>query len=188
MFRHNRHVGSTLFKVPYYEEEAYLTQTSQLYLETAIPSLGNVYCIEKSFRAEKSLTRRHLSEYTHVEAEMDFIEFNDLLDHIEEIISTVVDAVLADSENAGYIKQLNPEFKRLPTPFLRMRYTDAIKWLNEQDPPILNEHDESHAFGDDIAEAAERAMTDIINKPIFLTHFPAELKAFYMKKMLRILD
>ncbi|KAF5027039.1 hypothetical protein F66182_847 [Fusarium sp. NRRL 66182] len=174
--------GSTLFKVPYYEEEAYLTQTSQLYLETAIPSLGNVYCIEKSFRAEKSLTRRHLSEYTHVEAELDFIEFNDLLDHIEDIICTVIDTVLADDEVAGYIKQLNPGFEPLPRPFMRMRYADAIKWLNEQDPPILNENDEPHAFGDDIAEAAERAMTDAINRPIFLTHFPADLKAFYMKK------
>ncbi|KAK4241695.1 hypothetical protein C8A03DRAFT_12050 [Achaetomium macrosporum] len=174
--------GATLFKYDYYGEEAYLTQSSQLYLETVIQSLGNVYCIEKSFRAEKSLTRRHLSEYTHVEAELDFIEFDDLLEHIEELISRVVDKVLADETMRGYMKHLNPNFQKPSRPFLRMKYADAIEWLNKQDPPILNEEGKPHVFGDDIAEAAERRMTDIINRPIFLTHFPVEIKAFYMKK------
>ncbi|PMD19430.1 putative Asparaginyl-tRNA synthetase, cytoplasmic [Hyaloscypha hepaticicola] len=174
--------GSTLFELDYYGEKTYLTQSSQLYLETGIPSLGNVYCIEKSFRAEKSLTRRHLSEYTHVEAELDFIDFEDLLDHLEEMISRVITTILDDKEIAGYIKELNPEFKAPTRPFKRMRYSDAIDWLNAQDPPILNEEGNPHVFGDDIAEAAERRMTDIINLPIFLTHFPVEIKAFYMKK------
>ncbi|KAK4248381.1 hypothetical protein C7999DRAFT_40391 [Corynascus novoguineensis] len=174
--------GSTLFKYDYYGEEAYLTQSSQLYLETVMQSLGNVYCIEKSFRAEKSLTRRHLSEYTHVEAELDFIDFNDLLDHLEEIISRVVDKVLADETMSGYLKALNPNFQKPSRPFLRMKYSEAIEWLNKQDPPILNEEGKPHVFGDDIAEAAERRMTDIINRPILLTHFPVEIKAFYMKK------
>ena len=174
--------GSTLFELDYYGEKTYLTQSSQLYLETGIPSLGNVYCIEKSFRAEKSLTRRHLSEYTHVEAELDFIDFEDLLDHLEDMISRVITTILEDKEIAGYIKELNPEFKAPSRPFKRMRYSDAIDWLNAQDPPILNEEGNPHVFGDDIAEAAERRMTDIINLPIFLTHFPVEIKAFYMKK------
>ena len=174
--------GSTLFELDYYGEKTYLTQSSQLYLETGIPSLGNVYCIEKSFRAEKSLTRRHLSEYTHVEAELDFIDFDDLLDHLEEMISTVISTIMADPEIAGYIKELNPEFQAPARPFKRMRYSDAIDWLNAQDPPILNEEGNPHVFGDDIAEAAERRMTDIINLPILLTHFPVEIKAFYMKK------
>ncbi|TVY88247.1 Asparagine--tRNA ligase, cytoplasmic [Lachnellula willkommii] len=174
--------GSTLFELDYYGEKTYLTQSSQLYLETGLPSLGNVYCIEKSFRAEKSLTRRHLSEYTHVEAELDFIDFEDLLDHLEEVISKVCTTILADPEIAGYIKELNPEFKAPSRPFKRMRYSDAIDWLNAQDPPILNEEGNPHVFGDDIAEAAERRMTDIINLPILLTHFPVEIKAFYMKK------
>jgi asparaginyl-tRNA synthetase len=174
--------GSTLFELDYYGEKTYLTQSSQLYLETGIPSLGNVYCIEKSFRAEKSLTRRHLSEYTHVEAELDFIDFDDLLDHLEEMISRVITTIMEDKEIAGYIKELNPEFKAPTRPFKRMRYSDAIDWLNAQDPSILNEEGNPHVFGDDIAEAAERRMTDIINLPIFLTHFPVEIKAFYMKK------
>ncbi|KAI1655115.1 asparaginyl-tRNA synthetase [Daldinia decipiens] len=174
--------GATLFSAPYYDEMAYLTQSSQLYLETVIPSLGDVYCIEKSFRAEKSLTRRHLSEYTHVEAELDYINFNELLDHLEEVICRVIDIVLANPIIAAHLKELNPTFEKPARPFLRMKYTDAIDWLNAQDPPIPNEEGNPHVFGDDIAEAAERRMTDIINRPIFLTHFPVEIKAFYMKK------
>src|SRR5438045_5596188 len=129
--------GSTLFELDYYEEKAYLTQSSQLYLETAIPSLGHVYCIEKSFRAEKSLTRRHLAEYTHIEAEMDFIDFEDLLDHLEHIICRVLEISLEDPEIAGYIKQLNPGFETPKRPFKRMKYAEAIEWLNEHG--ILNE-------------------------------------------------
>lgn len=174
--------GATLFKLPYYDEEAYLTQSSQLYLETALPSMGNVYCIEKSFRAEKSLTRRHLSEYTHIEAELDFIDFSELLEHLEELICRVIDMVLNDPETEALVAKLNPTFTKPARPFMRMKYSDAISWLNAQNPPILNEEDKPHSFGDDIAEAAERRMTDIINRPIFLTHFPTEIKAFYMKK------
>lgn len=172
--------GSTLFNFNYYGEEAYLTQSSQLYLETAIPFAGNVYCIEKSFRAEKSLTRRHLSEYTHVEAELDFITFDDLLAHLEDIICGVLSIVMANPRIAAMLQELNPEFQMPERPFKRMRYSDAIDWLREHDIP--NENDQPHQFGDDIAEAAERRMTDIINRPIFLTHFPAEIKAFYMPK------
>lgn len=92
----------------------------------------------------------------------------------------MVDTILADKEISGFIHALNPSFQKPSRPFLRMRYSDAIDWLNAQDSPILNEHDKLHVFGDDIAEAAER--TDTLNRPILLTHFPADLKAFYMKK------
>lgn len=174
--------GSTLFRVPYYNEDAYLTQSSQLYLETCLPSMGDVYCIEKSFRAEKSLTRRHLSEYTHIEAELDAIVFDDLLVHIEDMICSVVDAVLADPAGKELIELLHPGFVKPSRPFKRMKYTDAIDWLNAQDPPVPNEFGQPHVFGDDIAEAAERKMVDTLNVPVLLTHFPAEVKAFYMKK------
>ncbi|KAI0864840.1 hypothetical protein F4860DRAFT_463556 [Xylaria cubensis] len=172
--------GATLFQLGYYGAEAYLTQSSQLYLETCLPSMGDVYCIEKSFRAEKSLTRRHLSEFTHVEAELDFITFEDLLSNIEHMMCRVLEIVMADPVTAGYIKNLNPDFKLPERPFMRMKYSDAIDWLREHE--ILNEEGQPHTFGDDIAEAAERQMTDMIKKPIFLTHFPAEIKAFYMQK------
>lgn len=172
--------GSTLFGFDYYGENAYLTQSSQLYLETCLPSLGDVYCVCPSFRAEKSLTRRHLSEYMHIEAELDFITFGDLLDHLEEVICRVLDLTMADPAISSYIKQLNPEFQMPSRPFKRMKYAEAIEWLREHN--IANEEGQPHQFGDDIAEAAERKMTDMINQPIFLTHFPVEIKAFYMKK------
>ncbi|KAI5466649.1 hypothetical protein BGZ63DRAFT_369169 [Mariannaea sp. PMI_226] len=172
--------GSTLFKFDYYGETSYLTQSSQLYLETVLPVLGDCYCIEKSFRAEKSLTRRHLSEYTHIEAELDFITFDDLLGHLEHVICRVIDLTLENPSAAEFIKKYNPEFVKPSRPFLRMRYSDAIDWLRERG--IKNEEGNDHQFGDDIAEAAERKMTDEINRPIFLTHFPTEIKAFYMQR------
>ena len=172
--------GATLFEFSYYGEKAYLTQSSQLYLETCLPSLGNVFCVAPSFRAEKSLTRRHLSEYTHIEAELDFITFNELLEHLELVMSTVIEITLRDPKIKRAIMELNPSFNVPERPFMRMKYSDAIKWLQEHD--IKNEEGQQHEFGDDIAEAAERKMTDIINKPIFLTHFPVAIKAFYMKK------
>ena len=172
--------GATLFEFNYYGQKAYLTQSSQLYLETCLPSLGNVFCVAPSFRAEKSLTRRHLSEYTHIEAELDFITFNDLLVHLELVMSKVIELALADPKIKKLIYDLNPDFKVPERPFMRMRYSDAIDWLRDHDIP--NEDGKPHEFGDDIAEAAERKMTDIINRPIFLTHFPVAIKAFYMKK------
>ena len=172
--------GATLFEFNYYGQKAYLTQSSQLYLETCLPSLGNVFCVAPSFRAEKSLTRRHLSEYTHIEAELDFITFDDLLIHLELVMSKVIELALADPKIQKLIYDLNPDFKVPERPFMRMRYSDAIDWLREHDIP--NEEGKPHEFGDDIAEAAERKMTDIINRPIFLTHFPVAIKAFYMKK------
>jgi asparaginyl-tRNA synthetase len=172
--------GATLFKFGYYNEEAYLTQSSQLYLETCLPSMGDVYCIEKSFRAEKSLTRRHLAEYTHIEAELDYVNFDDLLTHLEEVMCRVLEVTMSDPLIKQYITDLNPEFAMPERPFKRMKYQDAIDWLVEHNIP--NEDGEPHKFGDDIAEAAERRMTDIINRPIFLTHFPTAIKAFYMLK------
>ncbi|KAF9004665.1 asparaginyl-tRNA synthetase [Cyathus striatus] len=189
--------GATLFKLDYYGQPAFLTQSSQLYLETCLPSLGDVFCVQESFRAENSHTRRHLSEYTHLEGELAFITFDDLMTHIENFICRTVDILLKDPVSARLIETLNPGFEAPTRPFLRLSYVDAIDWLNKhgikrpaedsEGNPIKDESGQvkmvEHAVGDDIAEAAERQMTDRIGAPVFLYGFPAELKAFYMKKM-----
>lgn len=173
--------GSTLFSLKYYGEDAYLTQSSQLYLETTLPSVGDSFCIAESFRAENSLTRRHLSQFTHCEAEMAFITFDDLLDFIEDMVIGVVDRVLADPLASALIKELNPAFKAPKKPFRRMPYSDAIKWLNEHG--IKNDKTgEDFKFGEDIPESPERRMTDTIGEPILLCKFPVEIKSFYMKR------
>ncbi|EJD35275.1 asparaginyl-tRNA synthetase [Auricularia subglabra TFB-10046 SS5] len=179
--------GATLFKLDYYGQPAFLTQSSQLYLETCLPSIGDVFCIQESFRAENSHTRRHLSEYTHLEGELAFITFDELMDHIETLICESVDILLANPHSAALIKQLNPDFAPPARPFKRLSYVDAIAWLREHGIKRPAEDgsggEVEHAMGDDIAEAAERRMTDIIGTPVFLHGFPAELKAFYMKRI-----
>jgi asparaginyl-tRNA synthetase len=186
--------GSTLFDVLYYGEKAYLTQSSQLYLETATASMGNVYCVMPSYRAEKSKTKRHLSEFTHMEAEYDVCTFEDLLNHLEDMICTVVRTVI---ERAGdLIALLNPEqvinpmgnvfdpanFKFTPNrPFRRLRYADAIKFCNENG--IMNtETGKPFEFGEDITDQPERAMVAKLGEFVLMTHFPAQMKSFYMQR------
>lgn len=192
--------GSTLFKFDYFGEPAYLTQSSQLYLETAVPALGKVFCVLPSFRAEKSRTRRHLAEYTHFEAELGFITYEDLLNILEDMVVDVAErlmkkagpevlvCVLGSNDSTIFligsvcVQSLNPSFEVPKKPFLRMDYTDAIKYCRENNIYKCEETKTHFEFGDDIPEGPERRMTDQIGRPIFLCRFPTSMKPFYMAR------
>lgn len=186
--------GSTLFEFLYYGEKAYLTQSSQLYLETVNASLGNVYCCLPSFRAEKSKTKRHLSEFTHLEVEYDYNNFEQMLGRLEDMICKVFETTV---RRAGHlIATLNPDqvinpagdprdptnYKMCPKkPFRRLKYSDAIKFCNEHG--ILNtETGKPFEFGEDITDQPERAMVAKIGEFVLMTHFPATMKSFYMQR------
>eukprot|EP00758_Cryptobia_borreli_P016924 Tbor_TRINITY_DN6148_c1_g1::TRINITY_DN6148_c1_g1_i10::g.22697::m.22697/K01893/NARS, asnS; asparaginyl-tRNA synthetase len=186
--------GSTLFNLDYYGEKAYLTQSSQLYLETCNAVMGNVYCILPSYRAEKAKTRRHLAEYTHIEAEYCNISYEDLLCYIEDMIVDVFNTTI--KQCGAMIKHLNPgqmkdlsldpcdpeSWKFAPKkPFKRVRYGDAIKFCNHH--KIINpETGKDFVFGEDISDAPEREMVGKMGEIVMMTHFPAVMKSFYMSR------
>lgn len=170
--------GCKMFPVKFYEEDAFLTESSQLYLETGIQALGNVFCILPSYRAEKTLTRRHLSEFTHFEAEMPFFTFEDLLTFVEDLLVVVTNAIYTTCQED--LKELKSPFQPLKKGFKRMKYRDAITWLKEHN--IEDEETKKfYEYGDDIPEKPERFLVDTINEPILLMRFPTPLKAFYMQ-------
>lgn len=172
--------GSTLFKVPYFGEQAYLTQSSQLYLETCMPALGDVFCIQESFRAENSRTRRHLAEYTHLEIECPFIDFDELMNRIEDMVVSVAEDIMGGEFRAD-MEFINPSFKVPKKPFRRMEYTEGLKWLKSNN--VKKEEDGTYyEFGEDIPEMPERRMTDALDEPILFNKFPAECKSFYMSR------
>lgn len=167
--------GSTLFSFKYFENDAYLTQSSQLYLETVLPSLGNVFCVLPSFRAEKSRTRRHLTEYTHIEAEMPWFEFEDYLDFTEDMIIHIY----TKAKESPILNKFNQTLEIPTKPFERVSYEKTIELLRENG--IKGETGKFLEYGDDITEGPERALVDKIGKPTFLTYFPTGMKPFYMK-------
>jgi asparaginyl-tRNA synthetase len=165
--------GATLFPVKYFDETAYLTQSSQLYLEAVLPALGNVYCIQKSFRAEQHRTRRHLLEYYHFEPELAFIDFEDLIRFAEENIIHIVKRTL--EEDYKILELFGVEDLEVPRqPFKRLTYAEALEFFKSRGVVIEP--------GMDIEESKERMLVDHFGEPVFLTEFPAEQKAFYFKR------
>jgi len=170
---------STLFETDYFGRKAYLTQSGQLYLEPACMALGKVFCFGPTFRAEKSKTRHHLTEFWMLEPEVAFMELDGLLDLAEDFIATVMARVL---ESRGEeLKTLERDISRLEKitpPFPRMRYDEAARILAEKSK---ERPDLAFTYGDDFGAPHEAALTEDQDKPLLVTHYPAAVKAFYMQ-------
>jgi asparaginyl-tRNA synthetase len=167
--------GTTnLFEVNYFDEKAYLAQTGQLYLEATSAALGRTYSFGPTFRAEKSKTRRHLSEFWMVEAEASFMDFEENLKLQEELVEHIVKYVLENYKNElNHLGRDIEPLKKITAPFYRLTYDEVIKKLNELGSDIK--------WGEDLGGDDETILTKQYDKPIFVTHYPAEVKAFYMK-------
>jgi asparaginyl-tRNA synthetase len=166
---------STLFQTDYFGEKAYLAQTGQLYMEAAAMALGKVYCFGPTFRAEKSKTRRHLTEFWMMEPEMAYYDLEDNIRLQEELIAAVVLRVLErrGKELASLERDLTC-LKKVSPPFPRLTYDDAITYLQGKGLAIKS--------GDDFGADEETILAERFDKPVFVTHFPARVKAFYMKR------
>jgi asparaginyl-tRNA synthetase len=164
--------GAALFKVDYFGQPVYLTQSSQFYLEALIFSLEKVYVVAPSFRAEPSRTRRHLTEFWHAEMEIAWADIEDAARVGEEVISYVVEKVLQErQEELKLLGRRTEPLERTKPPFYRVSYDEAIEILQRKGVKI--------SWGDDIGADEERALTLEFDKPIVLYGFPEKLKAFY---------
>tara|TARA_B100000029_G_scaffold516666_1_gene632444 strand:- start:6348 stop:7631 length:1284 start_codon:yes stop_codon:yes gene_type:complete len=164
---------TTLFNLEYFEEEAYLSQSGQLYNEATALALGKVYCFGPTFRAEKSKTRKHLTEFWMLEPEAVGIGLDELLKLQENLFSSLVNKVL--EKNADELKILERDISKLQkikTPFPRVHYVEALKILEKLNFKVN--------FGSDFGAEHEEALAEHVGHPFFITNFPSECKAFYM--------
>jgi asparaginyl-tRNA synthetase len=166
---------TTLFPTQYFEETtAYLTQSGQLYNEANAMALGRVYCFGPTFRAEKSKTRRHLTEFWMVEPEMAYADLDDVMTLAEDLIVDVVARVL--DKRPRELKVLERDTSKLETvkkPFPRISYDDAVKTLKEKGLPF--------EWGGDFGGPDETMLSEQYDRPVMVHRYPAAVKAFYMK-------
>jgi len=178
---------TTLFETDYHGRPAYLAQTGQLYNEANIFAFERVYCFGPTFRAEKSKTRRHLQEFWMVEPEIAWCTLEDLLEIEEQFVSYIVQRVL--ERRALELEVLERDTSRLEKvepPFPRLHYDDAVKMINEaakrgERVPPNNEVVPPMEWGDDFGAPHETYIAAQFEKPVFVHHFPTEVKAFYME-------
>ena len=166
---------TSLFEVDYFDDTAYLSQSGQLYLEATAMALGDVYWIGPTFRAERSKTRKHLTEFWMAEAEMAFCDHEGNLRYQEELIRYVIERVL--ERCAPELETLERDTTQLERaimePFARATYDESIEILNSEGHQI--------DWGDDYGAPDEEALADHFGKPVFIEKFPAKMKAFYME-------
>ncbi|MCL2287886.1 MAG: asparagine--tRNA ligase [Candidatus Bathyarchaeota archaeon] len=166
--------GSTLFGLKYFDQQLYLTQSSQLYLEILMYSLEKVYCIAPSFRAEKSRTIRHLTEYWHMEGEWSFADMADLMAFEEDLMAYICHSVgeKCGKEFAELGADIN-KLKTVKTPFPRITYKEAIERLKPKNPAL--------DWGSDLGYEDEKVLAEDFGQPFFVYDYPTEIKAFYCK-------
>ncbi|SCW38361.1 asparaginyl-tRNA synthetase [Paenibacillus tianmuensis] len=167
--------GTTnLFHTKYFDEDAYLTQSGQLYMEAAAMALGRVYSFGPTFRAEKSKTRRHLIEFWMIEPEMAFVTHEENLQVQEQFVSHIVQSVLQNCrKELETLERDTTKLEQVVGPFPRITYDEAVRFLQE------NGHE--FEWGEDFGAPHETAIAEKYEKPVFITHYPTEIKAFYMK-------
>jgi asparaginyl-tRNA synthetase len=164
---------STLFETDYFGEKAYLTQSGQLYAEASAMAFGKVYCFGPTFRAEKSKTRRHLTEFWMVEPEVAWLDLEGLLELAEQFVAHIVRSVL--ERRGAELRVLERDVSKLEgiaPPFPRIRYADAMA--------ILRDAGSETPFGEDFGAPDETLISARFDKPVMVTHYPAKVKAFYM--------
>jgi asparaginyl-tRNA synthetase len=167
--------GSGLFEVDYFEEQAYLAQTGQLYGEAAAAAFGRIYVFGPTFRAEKSKTRRHLTEFWMCEPEMAWYDSADNMRLQEEFVSYLVQRALERcTEELALLERDVEPLKRVQPPFPRVDYSDAVKILQEKGQEIQ--------WGDDLGAPDETILGEMHDRPVFIMNYPKAAKAFYMKE------
>lgn len=165
---------TTLFKTIYFDEQAYLAQTGQLYIEATAAALGRVFDFGPTFRSEKSKTRRHLTEFWMLDAEAAFVDFEENLKIQEQLLMTVIERVLAERRDDLEILERDPaKLEVIKTPFPRIRYDEAVARVNELGGQMK--------VGDDFGADEEALLSKSSDQPQFITHYPSDIKAFYMK-------
>lgn len=168
--------GTTeLFHTEYFDEEAYLSQSGQLYMEAAAMAFGKVFSFGPTFRAEKSKTRRHLIEFWMMEPEMAFVDHEESLKIQENYLTYLAESVLENCQlELNTLNRDLDKLRNIKAPFPRITYDEAIQLLNEKGFDDIK-------WGEDFGAPHETAIAEDFDKPVFITHYPAEIKAFYMK-------
>ena len=176
--------GSTLFNLKYFEDNAFLSQSAQLYLEAMIFSLGPVWAITPSFRAEKSRTVRHLTEFLHLEAEVPWVSLDDLLKIQEDLVTFVIKQIVQNNKTElEFLKRDISELeKSSSSPFDRITYEKAIDILRNREFKIVdNEISRIIEYGDDLSSESERLLNENSLRPLFVIGYPLKIKPFYVK-------
>jgi len=166
---------TTLFETNYFDDKAYLTQSGQLYMEAAAMAFGKAYCFGPTFRAEKSKTRRHLTEFWMIEPEVAYCDLQGVMDLAEGLIVTIVERVLENKKEE--LKRLERDLaplEQVKKPFPRIDYDDAAE--------LLKKAGVSFEYGNDFGAPDETVISQAFDRPVMVTHYPAAVKAFYMKR------